>query len=161
MEHTPEPWKIGSYETKSGIKKTFIQQDANEFNEGLGWNIARMDITYRGHATEEADARRIVACVNFCAGVSNYELRRLGSLKHLDMAAELSVTALTKARSFHALESTAADRQIRLMRIEISDKTAEIERLKELLSEAGEAMSARRAVSFDRIAGQINTVVNQ
>lgn len=66
-EHTPEPWR------------TFKQGDST------GWIVGRVDggDMFRipaGYEDVGADARRIVACVNACAGLST-EALEAGALK--------------------------------------------------------------------------------
>lgn len=63
-QHTPEPWlqeydDNGFYEIKSAL------------------NSGRIVFTQREYDIDEANARRIVACVNACAGLGTAPLERL------------------------------------------------------------------------------------
>lgn len=62
-EHTKEPWRTGVYDEESGWVDLY--SDSND--EGLPIGSTR-------HANSEANARRIVACVNACVGVDTERL---------------------------------------------------------------------------------------
>lgn len=77
MTHTPEPWNVWqlapSYEYgQNALKHIITTSESDDF---------RTEIT--GVVYEEANAHRIIACVNFCADVGedeftdNYSLRSL------------------------------------------------------------------------------------
>lgn len=59
--HTPEPWRY--VKDKDGGNTAFLIENA----DGIMWNIAG---TFSTFDDDEANARRIVACVNACAGLS-------------------------------------------------------------------------------------------
>lgn len=67
--HTPEPWHVG----KGRSAEIVYAQD--------GWAVANATVFHARHATHDAaidhqhaNARRIVACVNACAGLSTSAL---------------------------------------------------------------------------------------
>lgn len=72
--HTKEPWHVG--DTKNGA--SFIYGED-------GWAIAECLQT---KGSREANARRIVACVNRCAGISNELLETSTDLATAFMSAE-------------------------------------------------------------------------
>ncbi len=63
-KHTPEPWKV-----KEDKMAGLLAWDIDS-NSGL--------ITFESLISQE-DARRIVACVNACAGISTEELEKIVS----------------------------------------------------------------------------------
>jgi len=70
MEHTKEPWSVGENYSESHGRSTFdiiSQSETVVGNEGL-WGSEDLD---------QANAHRIVACVNACKGVSNAYLERI------------------------------------------------------------------------------------
>ena len=60
LRHTPEPWRVLATEFKVGI-----------YPDSGGKTITA---TGRVFPIDQANARRIVACVNYCQGVSTAEL---------------------------------------------------------------------------------------
>lgn len=67
MNHTPEPWKL----VISDGENLCIRQDTS-------YGFRRVAIASKNAATgwtqeDEANAQRIVACVNACAGIKNPE----------------------------------------------------------------------------------------
>ena len=74
-QHTPEPW-IQEYDD-NGFYEIKSEQDSR-----------RITFTQREGSTDEANARRIVACVNACKGISTEDLETLPTLQTaLDEAA--------------------------------------------------------------------------
>ncbi|QHF00529.1 hypothetical protein LCG56_27500 (plasmid) [Pseudomonas cannabina pv. alisalensis] len=72
-EHTKEPWKIG-YSPDQCITVIGTRSDlAWVFNPAAG-----LKDTSRSHAEDEANARRIVACVNACQGLDTGDLEATG-----------------------------------------------------------------------------------
>lgn len=67
MSHTPEPWIIASHDEGFGVAKPT--------DDGNYW-VSDMIPHQPDGATEEANARRIVACVNACAAYSTEELEK-------------------------------------------------------------------------------------
>ena len=65
MKHTKEPWKVD----------TLIGCDHVDIRDADGRRIAVVAGTYpTATKTEDANARRIVACVNACKGLTNEQL---------------------------------------------------------------------------------------
>lgn len=79
--HTPEPWKVESDPHFNGGRQLAVWTDKGP-GHGLVAHVAPHCPPMDGPALEqkEADARRIVACVNFLAGVSSEEINRLEKL---------------------------------------------------------------------------------
>lgn len=65
MKHTPEPWQA-----KHLNKRKFVIQSLPH-ECGIATTMAPINST---GTDEQENAERIVACINFCAGVSNEEL---------------------------------------------------------------------------------------
>ncbi len=76
MAHTPEPW--AAY--KDGKRET---NNINHFIKSLSGDM----VSY-GHLSED-DAKRIVACVNACSGISNKQLKALEVETHQDYLNDL------------------------------------------------------------------------
>ena len=72
MEHTREPWKYGK-ELSASAGEWLISVDA-----GSCWRGNPIAETRPATGDEQANARRIVACVNACAGVATEELEQGG-----------------------------------------------------------------------------------
>jgi hypothetical protein len=70
MTHTKEPWVVSKHNDGFGIAK--------ETDYGNYW-IADAIPNQPAGATEEANARRIVAAVNACKGITNEELEWIAS----------------------------------------------------------------------------------
>ena len=76
MTHSPEPWTVQQLEVPDDCTPLATIYDPNcEIIQHIltaecGWF----------HALSPADATRIVACVNFCRGISHEELTRYGEL---------------------------------------------------------------------------------
>lgn len=72
--HTPEPWILCEVGDKcrhlcpahDDLSILTVALEYNEFDDE--------DVTYFGAVYKHADARRIVACVNACAGITNAQL---------------------------------------------------------------------------------------
>lgn len=58
-KHTPGPWKVERYTTKSGLVQTIIQSEKN--------NVCRMDISGRNYQSLTADAHLIAAAPGLLA----------------------------------------------------------------------------------------------
>lgn len=74
QQHTPEPWKI---ESVAAAMSTNQRDYLITYSDGeLRSHIARLfdNSLCSEHGTTEANARRIVACVNFCAGIETDQL---------------------------------------------------------------------------------------
>ena len=72
-EHTPEPWHV--YNQPGGGQTAISSKRTHGITEG----IAFMDAVLIGpqHSAKRlANARRIVACVNACEGISTEELEQ-------------------------------------------------------------------------------------
>ena len=88
MEHTPEPWYTGNSPPQiiywgliailSDSDKVYIWQNTH---------------TVQDH---EANARRIVACVNACKGISTQELETDGILPQVQRAIDVAYQASLK-----------------------------------------------------------------
>lgn len=84
-KHTPEPWIIG----KINHKKQRVDIDSRspenrlgyDYWEGLARTYGCEDESDVGSEVMVANARRIVACVNACAGISTDALERSKSLE--------------------------------------------------------------------------------
>ncbi len=101
-EHTKEPWKVG-YGPDQGITVIGTRSDvAWVFNPAAGLND-----TSRSYAEDEANARRIVACVNACQGLDTGDLEATG----LVSAVGYQLLDLTKQRDtlLAALDSMMRD----------------------------------------------------
>ena len=68
QDHSPEPWIL----TASGLGIGYKDTDKNSATKEIPWQIAKIFSIADGINTNEgkANARRIVACVNACAGAS-------------------------------------------------------------------------------------------
>ncbi|MBX8493136.1 hypothetical protein K5D42_25025 [Pseudomonas cichorii] len=89
-EHTKEPWKVG-YGPDQCITVIGTRSDvAWVFNPAAGLND-----TSRSYAVDEANARRIVACVNACQGLDTGDLEVTG----LVSAIGYQLIELTKQRN--------------------------------------------------------------
>lgn len=76
--HTPEPWVIHRYDHPQLMHARI--STVGEFGESI--TIAQVcTIALQNYEISEANAARIVACVNSCAGFSNEELETLGHFK--------------------------------------------------------------------------------
>jgi hypothetical protein len=86
VNHTPEPWRVGN-----GID---VQAAGNAVLAYVSTAGAR------GRTLEEARANgeRIAACVNFCAGFSDEELRQ-ATLQEVGVVASLLLTAALEAHT--------------------------------------------------------------
>lgn len=60
--HTKEPWVIGFQ--KAGDNKTLVSWNMGDY---VAFEVAEF--------VAQVDAERAVACVNFCAGLSNEQLQ--------------------------------------------------------------------------------------
>lgn len=88
-EHTKEPWKVG-YGPDQCLTVIGTRSDvAWVFNPAVGLND-----TSRSYAVDEANARRIVACVNACQGLDTGDLEATG----LVSAVGYQLIGLTKQR---------------------------------------------------------------
>ncbi len=83
--HTPEPWSVGvpdvwpKHFSRYEYMPVGIYSEADcEFHAVADCS---MNASCRWEDEAQENAERIVACVNFCAGFSNKELKNMGSLK--------------------------------------------------------------------------------
>lgn len=109
MSHTPEPWTIGK--SSGGAKNHAICADwriiahvnGNGYPAGIGWS-----------PESEADALRIVACVNACKGISTEALEKgivsdlLGAMKNLIASAVPGMNWTDETGQLILTESRAA-----------------------------------------------------
>lgn len=86
IEHTREPWRVGKCSASMGV--VVSDEPVPEINGSDAVDY------YGGHLVAEsvtpANARRIVACVNACAGISTEELERGVIKESMDMVDRLS-----------------------------------------------------------------------
>ena len=68
-EHTKEPWKIGN--SFQGLKTVICTNKDDPANTAIAFTVSRERRGFDGCAE---DARRIVACVNACAGMMTEDL---------------------------------------------------------------------------------------
>ena len=78
-KHTPEPWKVGP--TNPGR----IYRDSGSLSK-IGNPIARANVAIWPEGQEDANAARIVACVNACAGMADPE-EEIAALREVAEAA--------------------------------------------------------------------------
>ena len=71
-EHTKEPWVIRANEFD---RKIMIMSEVD--SDGFDWDIARVYNCPHENADEnvEANAKRIVTCVNLCAGLTETQIK--------------------------------------------------------------------------------------
>lgn len=119
-KHTPEPWKIANgrktdlymgWDTIIGIS-----EDGDKFV------LCRVNANYE--ELGKTNARRIVACVNACAGIETDTLESEGSI------AEIIASKRTRIAELEA---------------ELAAERAKVEQLRGVLDIAREAMSERRS----------------
>lgn len=86
-KHTPEPWEVRtevtdlSDETGEDQLTQYVIWPKNNYKNSMGFEVTqRVAICFNG-LSERKDAKRIVACVNFCEGFSDKQLAEMGSLK--------------------------------------------------------------------------------
>jgi len=70
MKHTKEPWKVSSR------RATFITNPNSAYTEVIA------QCYFLDNKKEEENAKRIVACVNACKGITN-EALEAGAVKHI------------------------------------------------------------------------------
>jgi len=93
-EHTKEPW--ASYVAEfDGVECVAVAKDCKIYGETSA-AICVITETSKMNQEDIANARRIVACVNACAGISTEELERGVIKESMDMVDRLSreITAL-------------------------------------------------------------------
>ena len=76
-EHTPEPWRIGRFtgpESYEKVRETCGAMDVVVDTDSGPYVLAGCNINFPNDA--KANARRIVACVNACAGLPTEVLER-------------------------------------------------------------------------------------
>lgn len=107
MSHTKEPWKYGKELTaRSG--EWLISMDAGD--RGRGIPICE---TRPASGDEQANARRIVACVNACAGIPTEQLESGEARSVRDELADIAMLEKQRDELLDALE-----RMVRLLEIE-------------------------------------------
>jgi len=95
-EHTPEPWSTGPTHV---IARRYQDDKDRRVTQFVAETFGRAGHEDLGRAEQEANARRIVACVNTCKGISTDRLEKMipGTLANL-----LTITGardqLTEAR---------------------------------------------------------------
>lgn len=82
-KHTKEPWIIHEFDDELfvGIPKSSLNGPVN-----LGEIVFSMDFqdyTNEAKLRDKENAKRVVECVNFCAGFTNEQLKEMGDLKRL------------------------------------------------------------------------------
>lgn len=90
-EHTKEPWRVGQFHSVLGkISETEI------FDSEIFADVIASTRTAPMHPEAKANARRIVACVNACAGIETEKLEAVAFLSphlpdgHKDAAIEIA-----------------------------------------------------------------------
>lgn len=99
-EHTPEPWELGEVGDK--IRHFCPAKDGTSIlTVALEYDNDDWEPTYFGAVYSREDARRIVACVNACAGMADpaAEIAKLRAERDKLMAA---LTRLASPYSFTA-----------------------------------------------------------
>ena len=117
-EHTPEPWRIGTPPPNGE------QTIGNE--KGLMVAVATT-----GHGVSaEANARRIVACVNACAGIPDEQLydQEPGCLLSAMVEQEQEIMTITKQRDELLASLEAGRRLIELISPFEGDVTRQIDK---------------------------------
>lgn len=100
MEHTKEPWVVGSiiedYPDQDDESWAGAADGAIEITWNAGAPIAYVCLDER----MQANARRIVACVNACEGIpsDNVLFTKFGSVRKLIVQQELEIVALKDTR---------------------------------------------------------------
>lgn len=93
-KHTQEPWRIDD-ERDTYTKGLHICGDADDESNGCGiagiWIDGELD-----HDTQRENARRIVACVNACAGSTDEQLKLIGDLGGIHAATILRCREVTE-----------------------------------------------------------------
>lgn len=79
QKHTPEPWRIGAMESGQ------VAIDAANGSEVTGW-------------LDSDDARRIVACVNACAGLDTDALEKLPDISKVAAARRKYIAEIEQQR---------------------------------------------------------------
>jgi hypothetical protein len=80
MSHTKEPWRVaGSAFDNEGVKETVIHG-----LDGRAAIAVTLDFGPNNLSMREDNARRIVACVNACAGIGTEYLERFGATSFND-----------------------------------------------------------------------------
>ena len=70
-KHTPEPWHLCEVENETGRIKHLVPVDSEKMSL---LTIVENDQATFAAIYKDEDARRIVACVNACAGIPTYQL---------------------------------------------------------------------------------------
>lgn len=103
--HTKEPWSV-----KPGPKIIGNGEDLL----GMPIDVARLNLTVGHYESEEANARRIVACVNACKGLPTKELEELGIVgvvgrELIDLDAKLAAITAQRDELLKALKMARID----------------------------------------------------
>ena len=77
MDHTPEPWKKSGASTDVWYDGPHRTQRTVDEALALDRRIAMCGMPEFPRLQNEANAQRIAACVNACAGISTEDLERL------------------------------------------------------------------------------------
>ena len=72
--HTPEPWKIGAATTIGNALAIFDDRAKPENSANMHRLVCLISPPETADTEDEANARRIVACVNACAGITTEAL---------------------------------------------------------------------------------------
>ncbi len=141
MGHTAEPWCVGNTRTvkyaTGEITETSIHYGAEE-SRG---NCIAITYGHFGFEGSEADARRIVACVNYCAGLDTEGM-------------ETSVAIGRPATAF----VDECQEKMATLQLQRDNLLTEVERLKAALAAIGwsrhpsEKLSANKAMEYEAVA---------
>lgn len=82
MSHTQEPWRYTPAETEEDDGRIYVTTGANIVGSGSE-SIFRVDLDEIA-GLDDANARRIVACVNACAGIPTEHLVRCNAISAVD-----------------------------------------------------------------------------
>lgn len=95
MKHTKEPWVVRventdfTDETGTFTDIRYIIWPKSTYKNSMGFEVTQ-EIAFCGNGIKEKhDAKRIVACVNFCTNFSNEQLSEMKSLKDVLASVDL------------------------------------------------------------------------
>lgn len=105
-KHTPEPWTLNGKSIKRDYRQIGLTADAGEtIASVMGGNTSGPHFVQSDDECE-ANARRIVACVNACAGISTENLEE--NLPVKELARRYNETLKQRDELLYALERIAA-----------------------------------------------------